>query len=608
MYINDFTKTIFYLLCHKITNSNQPRSFTVPNYQREYSWTRVECETLLQDMNESDPGYYIGTILLVCSDQGRFDVIDGQQRLTSISLLLLALYSEIKDKYGMASIQKEIRNMLVCSDIDEKLKLQKQNSNEDDWVYLLQQAGLIKRRIKLKYPPYLGNRRISRNYSFFKEYISGLSNEDIKSLFGKIRNLRIIPMYVNDVGKAYQLFEAINDRGMPLRAIDIIKGKYLIDKRTNGQGGDPDKWNKFIENIGGNYAEQEQYLRNHYNAFKSDYKDNNDLANLPARATRSLLISIYDKLIENDRGKYIDNGLFERAPLYGEIIGVKECADKELNKLFAQFRYAQATSAFLLVLYLYCNQAVLELSDADFAETLQFLLKYFVRRNVTGYPNTGSIPSTLQEIIKSIEQIQIKNQIDTSNLIKTTIFDTLRKKASTNKILETKLSGDIYDDNAAMARYLLYMLSKEDEQKSNEMQIDFWAKTGEEQEEKRRYKWTIEHIMPQNKNLCDEWVTMLAKGDKEQASQIQEEWVHKLGNLTLTGYNSSLSDQPFDKKRDATSTDGILIGFKNGIKLNKDSRYLELCKQDEWTKDKIKSRTENMVNDLLNLLDIGLSE
>lgn len=102
--------------------------------------------------------------------------------------------------------------------------------------------------------------------------------------------------------------------------------------------------------------------------------------------------------------------------------------------------------------------------------------------------------------------------------------------------------------------------------------------------------WTIEHIFPEGVNIPESWVEMIADGDREEAVKIQEEYVHKLGNLTLTGYNSSLSNFDFDKKRDRKK-DGKFIGYKNGLFLNEDLRNKK-----KWTKKDIIERTEKLVS------------
>ena len=106
--------------------------------------------------------------------------------------------------------------------------------------------------------------------------------------------------------------------------------------------------------------------------------------------------------------------------------------------------------------------------------------------------------------------------------------------------------------------------------------------------------WTIEHVFPQGENIPDSWVKMIGEGDRSKAEEIQETHVHKLGNLTITGYNSKLGNMAFIDKRDRTDNNGTFVGYKNGLNLNED-----LVNTNSWTKDQIDTRTDKLVEQAL---------
>jgi hypothetical protein len=108
--------------------------------------------------------------------------------------------------------------------------------------------------------------------------------------------------------------------------------------------------------------------------------------------------------------------------------------------------------------------------------------------------------------------------------------------------------------------------------------------------------WTIEHIFPEGKNIPNDWVNMIAGGDKEKAIDLQEEYVHRLGNLTLTGFNPSLSNFAFIKKRDRSNKAGKAIGYKNKLWLNR-----AIAKKHKWTIEDIEKRTEELVDGAIKL-------
>src|SRR5204862_8366056 len=100
--------------------------------------------------------------------------------------------------------------------------------------------------------------------------------------------------------------------------------------------------------------------------------------------------------------------------------------------------------------------------------------------------------------------------------------------------------GDIYDNNTSMARYVLIQVNQLFH--SKEYQPDFWAR-----DDKGRFVWTVEHVLPQAEKLPDPWVQMIADGDREVAADFQAQLVHRLGNLTLSGYNSDLATAAFEQ-------------------------------------------------------------
>ena len=127
---------------------------------------------------------------------------------------------------------------------------------------------------------------------------------------------------------------------------------------------------------------------------------------------------------------------------------------------------------------------------------------------------------------------------------------------------------------------------------TQETWTDLWRRT-----DKKVFVWTIEHIFPEGQNIPESWVNMIADGDKELAKQYLEEYTHKIGNLTITGYNSTLGNKSFEEKRDRKSKDGQrFIGYKNGLDINR-----EIATMDKWTVDDIKTRTATLVDELMKV-------
>lgn len=169
--------------------------------------------------------------------------------------------------------------------------------------------------------------------------------------------------------------------------------------------------------------------------------------------------------------------------------------------------------------------------------------------------------------------------------------------ASLEKFI-TALSDHIYENNTWMARYLLIQIDQLHH--SREYQPDFWAR-----DDKGRFVWTVEHVLPQAERLPDHWVKMIADGDTEAAATIQDQWVHRFGNLTLSGYNSDLATVAFEKKQKLAKDRSFLghkinIGYQNGLFLNgltfpiaKDT--FSLANAPRWNAAMIEARTKVMV-------------
>ena len=146
--------------------------------------------------------------------------------------------------------------------------------------------------------------------------------------------------------------------------------------------------------------------------------------------------------------------------------------------------------------------------------------------------------------------------------------------------------------NAPVARFILSKL--EEEHKTREIYVDLWEKDVND-----KYLWTIEHIFPQGKNIPKDWIRMIADGDESKAKELQKDWGHKLGNLTLTGYNSQLSNFSFEKKRERKDKSGNYIGYRNGLYLNR-----ELKSKDSWKINDIKIRTDLLSSEAFKMFDV----
>ena len=273
--------------------------------------------------------------------------------------------------------------------------------------------------------------------------------------------------------------------------------------------------------------------------------------------------------------------------LYDKSIIFKGFISPELDnsyyKEFTDIFNIGGAPSYIFLLYL-----INEFNDKKelVKDTLSFLSKYFVRRNLTDYPATRNLDNIFIALIGECEKNRSKINFE---LIKTFLINP--ERYADDDLFREKLSSDIYEINSDVTRYIL---CKVEENYSTKESDDLWKR-----DQKGKYIFTIEHVFPEGERIPMEWIDMVAKGDKENAKKLQEEYVHKLGNLTLTGYNSNLSNLAFDKKRDRKDKKGVYIGYKNKLYLN--NEIYPLSKMNKWTIEDINKRTELLVKEALKL-------
>lgn len=344
------------------------------------------------------------------------------------------------------------------------------------------------------------------------------------------------------------LFESLNDRGVPLSAIDLIKNKMLgaLEGKEGSVEKAFDRWNLIIANLP-DYHVQERFLRQYYNAFKQS--ESIRVAGF-ARATRSNLIHIYETLIGRDPNHIFDE-LIEKSAVYQQLTDPESVEEGRFMELKAELRdlvNVQAAPSYISLLYLFGRFGYL--SNDFYRKVIAVLVKYFIRRNITDFPNTRNVDQMFMDLVQQLEEGKIGPLVEDI-----TVFLSDKNRMASLPAFEERLRGDIYELNVDATRFILSKI--EEHHSTRENRQDFW-----ERDHRNNLIWTIEHIFPEGQNIPDGWVEMIAGGDRQQAEEIRAEWVHKLGNLTLTGYNQHLSNLEFKKKRDRIDPRGNPIGSR----------------------------------------------
>jgi uncharacterized protein with ParB-like and HNH nuclease domain len=586
--------------------------YEVPAYQREYSWGKEQWDALFDDLLEepSGQGHFLGTIICVnktadTTKQSVLELVDGQQRMTTLSILLLAVYKLLQSNEKELSEDERtdlvnLKRMLCLKNpTRQRISLQTQNNNFNDYVYLLAEAGFEIEKPKVSH---VGLRRISKALQHFSKRIqdyvesrtsevSGNSTtEKLLSFFERVKQSILVKLEVESHTDAFVLFESLNNRGLPLTPIDLIKTNLLSTAdKVEGLGVDDayKTWKQWVELLGDDYGNQERFFRQFYNAFKTDW----ELAqpNIPI-ATRTKLIQIYESLMKSDIHSFIAR-MNTATEAYGRILGNLETSDPE-SKFDLELRdlpRAQGVPAYMLILFLSVNAERFGLDDEKMAGLTSFLTNFSIRRNLTNTPPTYDLDRIFINLIDDLMNSGLSGE-SLASFIK----DKLIKVSANDAVFEEQLRGPIYDENTAVTRYILTAMARQGMTKETE--VDLWQQT-KVGGSKDQYVWTIEHVLPQGENLPEEWVEML--GGRDSATRIQRELVHTIGNLTISGYNSKLGNKSFQEKRDRTNEAGNFVGYKNNLNLNSD-----LKSATEWEETSILARTDLMSKWALELFKL----
>tara|TARA_R100000935_G_scaffold53761_1_gene81867 strand:- start:1068 stop:2870 length:1803 start_codon:yes stop_codon:yes gene_type:complete len=566
--------------------------YAIPRYQREYTWSRVQWDALLDDLLDNELHYFLGSIICINQSQDalavqELELVDGQQRMTTVSILLAAIYDVFSKQPNLVMDQQmelyNLRHKLILKKMPNQPRLipQVQNNNQQDYFSVLGQIGVLQ---DIETVANAGNRRVFKAFRHFLSRINlYLEHSDdpitkLQGLLEKVNTATLVKIEVASTSDAYTLFESLNNRGVPLTAIDLIKNKLLavleaqdkgsIDKQYN-------RWKKVIDALGDDYAVQERFFRQYYNAFKPSLKQ---IVSVPV-ATKSNLIKIYEKLIARDAEAFLQT-MIRMSEHYAQIVSYRAVPDQsKLSSLLLSLDRIQGTPAYLLLMVLFECKTDLKLQEVHLEQTVEFLISYFVRRNATDLPPTRDLTRIFMDVVESIMMLE-------GDEVVRHIQTRLKTESASDEQFEKSLKGPIYEDNKAVCRFVLCAL--EESRMTRETQVNLWALKG------KQYVWTIEHIFPQGDNIPTSWVKMIANGDAELAEEYRQSYVHCLGNLTISGYNSTLGNKSFEDKKNRMDSQGRKVGYNNGLYLNE-----SLITQDSWSVQQIEVRTNRLVAEVM---------
>lgn len=535
---------------------NGDKQYLIPVYQRLYSWDESQCSRLWSDIvimqKENKQGHFLGSIVCIAEKTSptgvqKYMVIDGQQRLTTLTLVLIALRDSLT---ANSEIKPEKLNLSFLINQFE--------SGDDKYKLLLteEDKNILISLIEKKPIPDGTQSKLLNSYNYFKGRIA--KNEvDANSLFEATGKLQIVIITLErEHDDPQAIFESLNSTGKELSQSDLIRNYVLMgmDKDTQKSLYN-NVWRSFEQLFGHEY--QDYYMDCFFRDYLTMY-----MHRIPKKDNVYEEFKAWKVNCKFSNNEDLCKDLYAMGKIYTDLTFAKS-SDSSLADLFKELKTLDMSVAnpFLMTVLRDYQNGVL--SYGDLQEIIRLCISYMLRRSICDIP-TNSLNKTFATFENEIRRDDYLNSVKAYFVSRSDYKEFPNNK----KFGEAFVSKEIY--KTRNRNYILDRL--ENYNNKTHVVVD---------------GMTIEHIMPQNDNLSQEWKDML--GDEWE--RVHNTYLHTIGNLTLTNYNSEMSDRPFAEKM---SMEG---GFKQtAVRLNS---YLVL--QDTWNEDKIKERAQLLLDKALQI-------
>ncbi len=526
--------------------------FVIPIYQRTYSWTEKECRQLWKDIirtgsNDALSSHFVGSIVYIekglyqVSSQSPLLMIDGQQRLTTVTLVIAALAKALGVTEPIEDFSAEkLRGYYLLNPLEKELRHFKLMLSQTDRDSLIAIVGDTEQ-------PKEQSLRVTENFAMFESWIADCKGDLIAVCKGLAKLVVVDIALSRDQDNPQLIFESMNSTGRELSQADLIRNFILMGLEPELQ---TTLYSQFWRPMEVDFG-QEAY-GTHFDGFMRHY------------------LTVKTGEIPNVREVYDAFKGHARSPIVAEpgvttlVKDIREfaryyCAmalgaetNPELKHAFHDLRELKVDVAYPFLLEMYHDYAVGRLTGSDFLSAVRLIEAYVFRRAICNIPS-HSMNKTFATFTKALK----KDRYLESILAHFLGLPSYRRFPDDEEFKQDIQTRDLY----------------------NFPRRSYWLRRLENHGRKERVmveNYTIEHILPQNESLSAAWKTALGP----EWERVQKTWLHTLGNLTLTGYNSEYSDKPFSEKRDMEG------GFKaSPLKLN------ELLGQvPQWNEAEIKTR------------------
>lgn len=546
----------------KITKlfSESDTVFSIPVYQRDYNWQEKQCQRLFKDIlqtgkNEKVSSYFLGSIVYIHDGiygvgEKEFHVIDGQQRMTTLTLLFLAIYFKLKGTILTKDADK-IYNQYVVNPYSEKeIKLKLLPPEEN--LYILNKIS----HNKFNELEAFQDRNMLKNYLFFEKELENLSFDDMKHLSNGIEKLIYIDIAL-EKGKddPQKIFESLNSTGLDLSQGDLIRNYILMDLERGEQ-------NRIYKEI---WIPIENNCKvsdgSEITSFVSDFIRDYLTLKTEKISSKPKVFETFKTYYEKENDEKLED-MKKYSEAYSYIIKPSLEKDKDIQRELDYLKSLDKTviNTFLIGILKDYKDNVLE--KDELLNMLILLQSYLWRRYITEKP-TNALNKIFQGMYGKISR--------SGNYYENLVDILMTEDFPTDEELESALKlKNVYKDKEK----LNYVFKKLENYNHNEL-IDF-----------ENEKITIEHIFPQKPNKA--WKENYSDNELEQMISFKD----TISNLTLTGSNSNLSNKAFQEKRDDE-----VHGYKNSkLYMNKYLGRLE-----EWNLLSMEARFESLYDDIIKI-------
>lgn len=544
--------------------------FVIPIYQRNYSWTAAQCRQLWADLmragrDEKVNAHFIGSIVYVerglstVTSQEALLVIDGQQRLTTSTLLIAALAKHFEEQ-GIGELleafsSKKLRNYYLLNPDEEgerHFKLLLSETDKDTLLAILQNAP----------KPSEASSRINENYALFQELIASHHGE-LPAICQGLAKLVIVDVSLDRAHDNPQLiFESMNSTGLELSQADLIRNYILMGLEPKLQTELYKTYWRPMERAFGQAA----YVV-HFDAFMRHYLTAKT-GEIPNVREVYVVFKAFARSLKGDTKDLVAD-IHAYASYYCAMALSTE-TDVALKQAFHDLRELKVDVAYPFLLDVYHDYKQGRLTSEEVLQIVRLIESYVFRRAICAIP-TNSLNKTFAGMSRTLKKDRYLESVQAAFLM----LPSYRRFPTDDEFQRDVKVRDLYNFRSR----------------------GYWLRRLENHGRRERVvveDYTIEHILPQNEALSNEWQAELGP----DWQRVQQVWLHTLGNLTLTGYNSEYSDRPFAYKRDqVVDKEGNLVGFAHSpLKLN-----LGLGQVASWNEAAIKARADRLAADIVKV-------